>query len=154
MQAESSKNTSNFPSIEFFLSEDDYDSDDFDFDFLKYDLIEKKLDEEQDEDEEVDDIDVIVDDEDDIVIEDDDVIVEYEGDVKIKDETNNNLQKRKRKRSKKILLQTDIDKLRNKLHANKYFIEEITPELVRCKCGKEIRLDRKFRDKILQHMVN
>jgi hypothetical protein len=28
-------------------------------------------------------------------------------------------------------------------------MEEITPELVRCKCGKEIRLDRKFRDKNL-----
>ena len=39
MQAKSSKNTSNFPSIEFFLPEDNYDSDDFDF--LEYDLIEK-----------------------------------------------------------------------------------------------------------------
>ena len=39
------------------------------------------------------------------------LLVEDEGGVKIKDETNNNLQKRKRKHSKKILLQTDIDKL-------------------------------------------
>jgi hypothetical protein len=28
-------------------------------------------------------------------------------------------------------------------------MEEIAPELVRCKCGKEIRLDQKFRDKNL-----
>ena len=61
----------------------------------------------------------------------------------------NNLRKRKRKRRKKIFLQAEIDELRNKLHANKYFMEEITPELVRCKCGKEIRLDWKFRDKNL-----
>lgn len=124
MQAENSQNASNFPTVDFFLP-DDYDSDDF----LEYDLIEDE------------DIDSTVDEE--------DVIVEDEGDVKVRDETNNNLWKRKRKRSKKILLQTDIDKLWNKLHANKYFMEEITPELVCCKCGKEIRLDRKFRDKNL-----
>ena len=28
-------------------------------------------------------------------------------------------------------------------------MEEITPELVHCKCGKKIRLDQKFKDKNL-----
>ncbi|CAB4374643.1 unnamed protein product [Rhizophagus irregularis] len=167
MQAESSKNSSTFPSLEYFLPDNEYDSDDFDF--LGYDLVEK-LDEINTEQNEViinekmrKDNDAIVDDKkDDIIIEgeddvivDDDVMVEDIEDVEdvednvIVDDIDINLQKRKRKRSKKIILQTDIDKLRNKLHANKYFMEEITPELVRCKCGKEIRLDRKFRDKNL-----
>ncbi|CAB4429576.1 unnamed protein product [Rhizophagus irregularis] len=104
MQAKSSKDSSTFPSLEYFLPDNEYDSDDFDF--LGYDLVEK-----------LDEI--------------------------------NTEQNEKEKRSKKIILQTDIDKLRNKLHANKYFMEEITLELVCCKCGKEIRLDRKFRDKNL-----
>ncbi|PKC04566.1 hypothetical protein RhiirA5_422046 [Rhizophagus irregularis] len=167
MQAESSKNSSTFPSLEYFLPDNEYDSDDFDF--LGYDLVEK-LDEINTEQNEViinekmrKDNDAIVDDKkDDIIIEgkddvivDDDVMVEDIEDVEdvednvIVDDIDINLQKRKRKRSKKIILQTNIDKLRNKLHANKYFMEEITPELVRCKCGKEIRLDRKFRDKNL-----
>ncbi|CAB4379380.1 unnamed protein product [Rhizophagus irregularis] len=167
MQAESSKNSSTFPSLEYFLPDNEYDSDDFNF--LGYDLVEK-LDEINTEQNEViinekmrKDNDAIVDDKkDDIIIEgeddvivDDDVMVEDIEDVEdvednvIVDDIDINLQKRKRKRSKKIILQTDIDKLRNKLHANKYFMEEIIPELVCCKCGKEIRLDRKFRDKNL-----
>ncbi|CAB4379911.1 unnamed protein product [Rhizophagus irregularis] len=164
MQAESSKNSSTFPSLEYFLPDNEYDSDDFDF--LGYDLVEK-LDEINTEQNEViinekmrkaivDDKrdDIIIEGEDDVIV-DDDVMVEDIEDVEdvednvIVDDIDINLQKRKRKRSKKIILQTDIDKLRNKLHANKYFMEEITPELVRCKCGKEIRLDRKFRDKNL-----
>ncbi|CAB5196746.1 unnamed protein product [Rhizophagus irregularis] len=167
MQAESSKNSSTFPSLEYFLPDNEYDSDDFDF--LGYDLVEKldKINTEQNEviinekmrkdnDAIVDDKkdDIIIEGEDDIIV-DDDVMVEDIEDVEdvednvIVDDIDINLQKRKRKRSKKIILQTNIDKLRNKLHANKYFMEEITPELVRCKCGKEIRLDRKFRDKNL-----
>ncbi|CAB4378488.1 unnamed protein product [Rhizophagus irregularis] len=166
MQAESSKNSFTFPSLEYFLPDNEYDSDDFDF--LGYDLVEK-LDEINTEQNEViinekmrKDNDAIVDDKkDDIIIEgeddivDDDVMVEDIEDVEdvednvIVDDIDINLQKRKRKRSKKIILQTDIDKLRNKLHANKYFMEEITPELVCCKCGKKICLDQKFRNKNL-----
>ncbi|CAB4390314.1 unnamed protein product [Rhizophagus irregularis] len=83
----------------------------------------------------------------------DDVISEEEYDNDAIDV--DNLQKRKRKRRKKIFLQTEINELQNKLHANKYFMEEeITPKLVHCKCGKKICLDRDFRDKILQHMAN
>ena len=67
---------------------------------------------------------------DDIILDDDDDIIYDNVD---------NLPKRKRKRRKKFFLQKDVDELRNKLHANKYFMEEITPRLVRCKCGKEIR---------------
>ncbi|GES83162.1 hypothetical protein GLOIN_2v1777971 [Rhizophagus clarus] len=138
-----------FIKLEYFLPDDDYDSDDFDF--LEYDLVEKldEINTEQSEriiEEMEKDEDTTVDD------KEDNIIIEKEDDIIIEDEINeinNNLQKRKRKRSKKILLQADIDKLRSKLHANKYFMEEITPELVRCKCGKEIRLDRKFRDKNL-----
>ncbi|CAB4386516.1 unnamed protein product [Rhizophagus irregularis] len=139
MQTESPKN---FPSIEFFLPDDnEYDSEET-FNFLEYDLVEM-LDEinvEQNE--------VIIDDNemekvDDVISEE-----EYDNDAIIYDDVNN-LQKRKRKRRKKIFLQTEIDELRNKLHANKYFMEEITPKLVCCKCGKEIRLDQDFRDKNL-----
>ncbi|GBB86238.1 hypothetical protein RclHR1_12680004 [Rhizophagus clarus] len=146
---ESSQKNPIFPNVEYFLPDDDYDSDDFDF--LEYDLVEKldEINTEQSEgiiEEMEKDEDTTVDD------KEDNIIIEKEDDIIIEDEINeinNNLQKRKRKRSKKILLQADIDKLRSKLHANKYFMEEITPELVRCKCGKEIRLDRKFRDKNL-----
>ncbi|CAB4492937.1 unnamed protein product [Rhizophagus irregularis] len=147
MQAESSKNSSTFPSLEYFLPDNEYDSDDFDF--LGYDLVEKldKINTEQNEviinekmrkdnDAIVDDKkdDIIIEGEDDIIV-DDDVMVEDIEDVEdvednvIVDDIDINLQKRKRKRSKKIILQTNIDKLRNKLHANKYFMEEITPEL-------------------------
>ncbi|CAB4393143.1 unnamed protein product [Rhizophagus irregularis] len=106
----------NFPSIEFFLPDDnEYDSEET-LDFLGYDLVEM-LDEinvEQNE--------VIIDDNemekvDDVISEE-----EYDNDAIIYDDVNN-LQKRKRK--------------------------QITPKLVRCKCGKEIRLDRDFRDKNL-----
>ncbi|GES83371.1 hypothetical protein RCL_jg16077.t1 [Rhizophagus clarus] len=149
MQTESSQKNPIFPNVEYFLPDDDYDSDDFDF--LEYDLVEKldEINTEQSEgiiEEMEKDEDTTVDD------KEDNIIIEKEDDIIIEDEINeinNNLQKRKRKRSKKILLQADIDKLRSKLHANKYFMEEITPELIRCKCGKEIRLDRKFRDKNL-----
>ncbi|GES93834.1 hypothetical protein GLOIN_2v1777971 [Rhizophagus clarus] len=118
--------------MEYFLPDDDYDSDDFDF--LEYDLVEKldEINTEQSEgiiEEMEKDEDTTVDD------KEDNIIIEKEDDIIIEDEINeinNNLQKRKRKRSKKILLQADIDKLRSKLHANKYFMEEITPELVCC----------------------
>ncbi|GET03303.1 hypothetical protein GLOIN_2v1777971 [Rhizophagus clarus] len=155
--AESSKNNSTFPSLEYFLPDDEYDSDDFDF--LEYDLVEKldKINTEQNEEiinEKMrkDNNAMVNDNEDDIIIEDeDDVIVKDNVMVEnVEDNVINiNLQKKKRKRSKKIILQTDIDKLRNKLHANKYFMEEITPELVHCKCSKEICLNQKFRDKNL-----
>lgn len=107
MQAESSKH--NLPSIEFFLPDDDYDSD---FNFLEYDLVEAD--------------DVIVDDKDDdvneetekvndtIVDDKDDDVEDEDSDVIVEDEVYN--KKKKRKRGKKILLQTDIDKLRSKLH--------------------------------------
>jgi hypothetical protein len=139
MQAESPKN---FPSIEFFLPDDnEYDSEKT-LDFLGYDLVEMldKINVEQNK--------VIIDDNkmekvDDVISEE-----EYDNDAIIYNDINN-LQKRKRKRRKKIFLQTEIDELRNKLHANKYFMEEITPKLVCCKCGKEIHLDRDFRDKNL-----
>ncbi|CAG8702222.1 uncharacterized protein OCT59_009947 [Rhizophagus irregularis] len=139
MQTESPKN---FPSIEFFLPDDNkYDSEKT-LDFLGYDLVEMldNINVEQNE--------VIIDDNemekiDDVISEE-----EYDNDAIIYDDVNN-LQKRKRKRRKKIFLQTEIDELWNKLHANKYFMEEITPKLVRCKCGKEIHLDRDFRDKNL-----
>ncbi|CAB5200382.1 unnamed protein product [Rhizophagus irregularis] len=39
MQAKSSKNNSTFPSLEYFLPDNEYDSDDFNF--LGYDLVEK-----------------------------------------------------------------------------------------------------------------
>ncbi|RGB34580.1 hypothetical protein C1646_760371 [Rhizophagus diaphanus] len=80
----------------------------------------------------------------------DDVISEkeYDNDAIIYDDVNN-LPNRKRKRRKKIFLQTEIDELWYKLHANKYFMKEIIPKLVHCKCGKEIRLDQDFRDKNL-----
>ncbi|PKC57777.1 hypothetical protein RhiirA1_471976 [Rhizophagus irregularis] len=114
MQTESPKN---FPSIEFFLPDDNkYDSEET-LDFLGYDLVEM-----------LDDINV---EQNEVIIDDnemekiDDVISEeeYDNDAIIYDD--------------------------NKLHANKYFMEEITPKLVRCKCGKEIHLDRDFRDKNL-----
>ncbi|PKY55763.1 hypothetical protein RhiirA4_505232 [Rhizophagus irregularis] len=93
--------------------------------------------------------DTIVDDKkDDIIIEgkvdvivEDDVMVEDVEDVEdniIVDYTNINLQKERENVVKKSYYK--------QTYANKYFIEEITPELVRCKCGKEIRL------KILQRM--
>ena len=139
MQAESSEN---FSPIEFFLPNDsEDDSDEEILDLLGYDLVEK-LDEIN-----VKQNEVITDD---IEMEKgDDVISEEEYDDAIIYDDINNLQKKKRKRRKKIFLQTEIDELRNKLHANEYFMEEITPKLVRCKCGKEIRLDRDFRDKNL-----
>ncbi|GBC24495.2 hypothetical protein GLOIN_2v1783228 [Rhizophagus irregularis DAOM 181602=DAOM 197198] len=62
----------------------------------------------------------------------DDVISEeeYDNDAIIYDDVDN-LQKRKRKCRKKFFLQTEINELQNKLHANKYFMEEeITPKLV------------------------
>ncbi|GBC04376.1 hypothetical protein RclHR1_05650004 [Rhizophagus clarus] len=84
--------------------------------------------------------DIIIEDEDDVIVEDNVIVEDVEDNV-----ININLQKKKRKRSKKIILQTDIDKLQNKLHANKYFMEEITPELVYCKCvffkPKKIRVE-------------
>src|SRR3989337_2629326 len=36
-----------------------------------------------------------------------------------------------------------------KLRRNKYFLELITPKLIRCQCGKQIKLDRSYRDKNL-----
>ncbi|PKC59528.1 hypothetical protein RhiirA1_469310 [Rhizophagus irregularis] len=65
----------------------------------------------------------------------DDVISEeeYDNDAIIYDDVDN-LQKRKRKCRKKFFLQTEINELQNKLHANKYFMEEeITPKLVQDK---------------------
>ncbi|GBB95838.1 hypothetical protein RclHR1_26230002 [Rhizophagus clarus] len=157
MQAESSKNNPTFPSLEYFLPDNEYDSDDFDF--LEYDLVEKLDEINTEQNEEIinekmrkDNNAMVNNNEDNIIIEnEDDVIVEDNVMVEdVKDNVINiNLQKKKRKRSKKIILQTDIDKLQNKLHANKYFMEKITPELVHCKCGKEICLDQKFRDKNL-----
>ncbi|RIA81307.1 hypothetical protein C1645_837226 [Glomus cerebriforme] len=158
MQAESFKNNFNFPDLEFFLPDDEYDSDES-FNFLEYDFVEKlnEIDMEQydeiTDNEEMEKIDDCIVEDSDVVFkdkEDDFIVKNKEDDVMVEnEEKNNNLQKRKRKRSKKILLQTDIDKLQNKLHANKYFMKEITPELVHCKCGKEIHLDQKFRNKNL-----
>ncbi|CAB5217503.1 unnamed protein product [Rhizophagus irregularis] len=110
MQTESPKN---FPFIEFFLPDDnEYDSEET-LDFLGYDLVEM-LDEIN-----VEKNEVIIDDNemekvDDVISEE-----EYDNDAIIYDDVNN-LQKRKRKRRKKIFLQTEIDELQNKLHANKY----------------------------------
>ena len=36
-----------------------------------------------------------------------------------------------------------------KLRRNKYFLELITPKLIRCQCGKQIKLDQAYRDKNL-----
>ncbi|CAB5208976.1 unnamed protein product [Rhizophagus irregularis] len=36
-----------------------------------------------------------------------------------------------------------------KLRHNKFFLQLITPKLVRCQCGKEVKLDRKYRPKNL-----
>ena len=36
-----------------------------------------------------------------------------------------------------------------KLRRNKFFLQLITPKLVRCNCGKEVKLDRKYRPKNL-----
>ncbi|RIA96613.1 hypothetical protein C1645_815140 [Glomus cerebriforme] len=124
MQAKSSKNNLNFPGLEFFLLDDEYDSDENNEEIEKIDDCIVK------------DSDVIFKDkEDDFIVKNKEngVIVENkEDDVMVENkEENNNLQKRKRKCSKKILLQTDINKLQNKLHVNKYFMEEIIPELVR-----------------------
>ncbi|GBB84261.1 hypothetical protein RclHR1_10890008 [Rhizophagus clarus] len=149
MRAKSSKNNFTFPSLEYFLPDDEYDSDDFDF--LEYDLVEKLDEINTEQNEKIinekmrkdnnamvndNEDDIIIEDEDDVIVEDNVIVEDVEDNV-----ININLQKKKRKRSKKIILQTDIDKLQNKLHANKYFMEEITPELVYCKCGKEICLD-------------
>jgi hypothetical protein len=136
MQAESSKID---PPIEFFLPKYDSEYDSEELDLLEYDLVENldEIDIEQDE--------VITDDEN---MEIDDIISEESDDDMIYDNVNN-LQKRKRKRKKKVFSQTEVDELRNKLHSNKYFMEEITPKLVLCKCGKKIRLDRDFRGKNL-----
>jgi hypothetical protein len=136
MQAESSKID---PPIEFFLPKYDSEYDSEELDLLEYDLVENldEIDIEQDE--------VITDDEN---MEIDDIISEESDDDMIYDNVNN-LQKRKRKRKKKVFSQTEVDELRNKLHSNKYFMEEITPKLVLYKCGKKIRLDRDFRSKNL-----
>ncbi|RGB32685.1 hypothetical protein C1646_762557 [Rhizophagus diaphanus] len=134
MQAENSKNSSTFPSLKYFLLDNEYDSNDFDF--LEYDSVEK-LDEINTEQNEVivnkkirkdnnaivdDKKDDIVEDEDDIIVEDD-VMVEdiedIEDNVMVDDDININLQKIKRK------------------------------QLVYYKCGKEICFDQKFRDKNL-----
>jgi hypothetical protein len=37
-----------------------------------------------------------------------------------------------------------------KLRRNKFFLELITPKLIRCQCGKQIKLDRAYRDKNLR----
>ncbi|GBB95611.1 hypothetical protein RclHR1_25770001, partial [Rhizophagus clarus] len=156
MQAKSSKNNSTFPSLEYFLLDDEYDTDDFNF--LEYDLVEKLDEINTEQNEEIinekmrkDNNAMVNDNEDDIIIEDENDII-VEDNVMVKDVEDNviniNLQK-KRENVVKIILQTDINKLQNKLHVNKYFMEEITPELVYCKCGKEICLDQKFRDKNL-----
>ncbi|GBB85929.1 hypothetical protein RclHR1_12370005 [Rhizophagus clarus] len=132
MQAESSKNNPTFPSLEYFLLDDEYDSDDFNF--LEYDLVEKLDEINMEQNEEIinekmrkdnnamvndNENDIIIEDEDDVIVEDDVMVEDVEDNV-----ININLQKKKRKR-------------------------KITPELVRCKCGKEIHLDQKFRDKNL-----
>jgi len=116
------------PPIKFFLPDDsEYDSKET-LDLFRYDLV-KMLNDEQNKtlsnDKEME--------------EDDDVLLEeeYDDDIIICDDIKN-LKKKKRKRKKKIFLQTEIDELRNKLHANKYFMEEITLKLVICKCSKKI----------------
>ena len=115
------KSPENFPSIEFFLPNDSkYDSDEEILDLLGYDLVEK-LDEINVKQNEVITDDNEMEKVDDVISEE-----EYDDDAIIYDNVNN-LQKRKRKRRKKIFLQPEIDELRNKLHANKYFMEEITP---------------------------
>jgi len=126
MQAESSKFN---PPIEFFLPDDDseYDSEET-LDLLEYDLVESLDEINMEQDEEITD---------DEKMEIDDIISEKSDDDDMIYDNVNNLQKRKRKRRKKIFLQTEIDELRNKLHSNKYFMEEITPKLVLCKCGKK-----------------
>ncbi|GBB97367.1 hypothetical protein RclHR1_02980006 [Rhizophagus clarus] len=132
MQAESSKNNPTFPSLKYFLHDDEYDSDDFDF--LEYDLVEKLDEINTEQNEEIinekmrkDNNAIVNDNEDDIIIEDEDD-VRVEDNVMVEDVEDNiiniNLQKKKRK-------------------------PKITPELVRYKCGKEICLDQKFRDKNL-----
>ncbi|GBC09810.1 hypothetical protein RclHR1_09120007 [Rhizophagus clarus] len=63
--------------------------------------------------------DIIIENEDDVIVEDNVMVEDVEDNV-----ININLQKKKRKR-------------------------KITPELVCCKCSKEIHLDQKFRDKNL-----
>jgi hypothetical protein len=108
MQAEGSKKNPIFPSIEYFLPDNDYNSDDFDF--LEYDLVEKLEEINMEQSEEI--IEEMEKDEDTIVDDkEDNILIEEEDDVVVEDEINNNIQKRKRKHSKKILLQADIDKL-------------------------------------------
>ncbi|CAG8724648.1 2461_t:CDS:2, partial [Funneliformis caledonium] len=114
------------PPIEFFLPNDnEYDSEET-LDLFEYDLV-KILDEEQNE---TLSSDIEMEKDDDVLLEE-----EYNDDIIICDDINN--------------LQKIRENLRNKLHANKYFMEEIIPKLVLCKCGKKIWLDRDFRDKNL-----
>jgi len=48
-----------------------------------------------------------------------------------------------------INLPPNICDKEKKLRRNKYFLELITPKLIRCQCGKQIKLDRAYRDKNL-----
>ena len=48
-----------------------------------------------------------------------------------------------------VNLPSNICDKEKKLRRNKYFLELITPKLIRCQCDKQIKLDRAYRDKNL-----